>query len=398
MADSEQISIFKEGTEAWNSWRARFPAVRPDLSGADLRNLQFSFHDAKGQVLNLQNADLRETDFSGGVLGGADFRETDARSANFRSASLRKTQWNLADAREAIFTDADFHRAFLGWANFAGADLSGASLDVRSARGTNFANAHLRGFKCEVNTYAIDWSVYATELLYAEGLPEVHADSQNDIAQYLQMAFEYIHSDDLRQCGISLEDMAVELARIQPLLKLYSSGRDEPEHERTAIILNDELIAFFRAHPDKVRTMNWRTFEHLMADILASHGWQVDLTRHTKDGGYDIFGVHTDSLGIRHTWIVECKRWDPTRPVGVDVVRSLYAVKCDLRVAGALLATTSHFTHGVKAFKASRYDLELKDHSAILEWINASAPKETGVFAVRNNRIVVDRRPEDGLR
>src|SRR6185295_3886626 len=73
-------------------------------------------------------------------------------------------------------------------------------------------------------------------------------------------------------------------------------------------------------------------------------------------------------------WIVECKRYPQRRLVGVEKVRSLYAVKQDLHVSGALLATTSRFTRGAREFKTSRYDLELRDCDAIMEWVSSYKP------------------------
>ncbi len=37
MADEEQLSILKQGVEAWNRWREENPKVRPELRQADLK-------------------------------------------------------------------------------------------------------------------------------------------------------------------------------------------------------------------------------------------------------------------------------------------------------------------------------------------------------------------------
>ena len=50
--------------------------------------------------------------------------------------------------------------------------------------------------------------------------------------------------------------------------------------------------------------------------------------------------------------------------------RALYCIKGELRVANAMLATTTHFTKGAHDFKASRYDLALRDYEGILEWLD----------------------------
>ena len=75
---------------------------------------------------------------------------------------------------------------------------------------------------------------------------------------------------------------------------------------------------------------------------------------------------------------MERKKYAPQRKVGVDIVRSLFGVKLDLKVADAMLATTSHFTEGVHKYKAFRYDLDVRDYEGILEWINEYTPNPDG--------------------
>ncbi len=39
MADEEQLSIIKQGAQAWNRWREENPEVKVDLSEADLKQV-----------------------------------------------------------------------------------------------------------------------------------------------------------------------------------------------------------------------------------------------------------------------------------------------------------------------------------------------------------------------
>lgn len=54
-----------------------------------------------------------------------------------------------------------------------------------------------------------------------------------------------------------------------------------------------------------------------------------------------------------------------------------------------MIATTSRFTKGVLDFKASGYDLELRDYEGILEWINAYRPNPNGRLFIKDNRLVM---------
>jgi restriction system protein len=55
----------------------------------------------------------------------------------------------------------------------------------------------------------------------------------------------------------------------------------------------------------------------LIAELLASYGWTVDLTKQTRDGGYDIFALRKDALGVQSSWLIECKRDHSLRNVSL---------------------------------------------------------------------------------
>jgi len=54
-----------------------------------------------------------------------------------------------------------------------------------------------------------------------------------------------------------------------------------------------------------------------------------------------------------------------------------------------LIATTSYFTKNANDFKASRYDIELKDYEAILKWINQYRPNPNGKLYIKNNQLII---------
>ena len=115
----------------------------------------------------------------------------------------------------------------------------------------------------------------------------------------------------------------------------------------------------------------------------------MGITPEIKDGGYDVFGISKDVSGEKTSWIIECKKYKRENKVGVAIARALYGVKVELKVANAVLATTSHFTRGVRDFKASRYDFSLRDYEGVLEWINAYRPNPGGRLYLKDNRLIV---------
>jgi HJR/Mrr/RecB family endonuclease len=155
--------------------------------------------------------------------------------------------------------------------------------------------------------------------------------------------------------------------------------------------ISAELIKYLKAHPRELDEIRPRQFEELIAEILASFGWEVRLTPPTKDGGYDIYAITKDVSGKRIPWLIECKKYARQQRVGVDVVRCLYGTKLLLGKdeANLMLATTSHFTKGVHDFKASRYDLHLRDYEGILEWINEYKPNPNGRLYIKEHRLIV---------
>ena len=133
----------------------------------------------------------------------------------------------------------------------------------------------------------------------------------------------------------------------------------------------NNLIDEISREPEKLHQVSPREFEEVVAELLAGFGWQVSLTQSSRDGGYDILGVSEDAPGLESTWVVECKRYSSKNKVGIEIARSLYGVKSQLGVSNALLVTTSSFTKGVQEVESSKYDISIRDHNSILEWINS---------------------------
>lgn len=193
------------------------------------------------------------------------------------------------------------------------------------------------------------------------------------------------------------------LSNIRSLYGLIEQSPDPPELLiRVVQTITDELIKYLKTHPKELYQLKPRQFEELIAEILASYGWKVQLTAPTKDGGYDIYAISpTQATGVQTSWIIECKKYAPERKIGVEFIRGLFGVKLDLKVANAMLATTSHFTRGAQAYKASRYDLQLRDYEDILEWIDEYRPNPNGKLYIKENRLVLpgeDERSQSDLK
>lgn len=157
--------------------------------------------------------------------------------------------------------------------------------------------------------------------------------------------------------------------------------------------ISAKLMEHLKRHPEELHAIKPRQFEELIAELLSSYGMQVELTPASKDGGYDLYAVSTNEAGLKSNWIIECKKWSAENKVGVEVVRALYCVKSELKVANALLATTSSFTRGVHDFRRSRYDLDLKDFGDIVDWVQKYSPLPDGSAYYREGGLILPRNP-----
>lgn len=129
--------------------------------------------------------------------------------------------------------------------------------------------------------------------------------------------------------------------------------------------INEELIRYLAKHPEMMRELDPRKFEVLIAELLKDKGYEVTLTPRSKDGGRDILAIRRDDVGTALT-LVECKRFAENKPVGVGIVRGLFGVVSEEQASRGLIATTSYFTKGAKAFRDKvPYRLGLADFSVL---------------------------------
>lgn len=136
-----------------------------------------------------------------------------------------------------------------------------------------------------------------------------------------------------------------------------------------------ELIIALKSSPDLIRDITPREFEEVVAEIFRAKGFEVELTKRTRDGGKDIIAIHTDALGIKNKYFIECKRHAEDNTVGVDIVRGLQGVKNTKDGPNkTIIATTSFFTADAKKFveneAASKWDMTLADYDDLLNWLN----------------------------
>lgn len=100
-------------------------------------------------------------------------------------------------------------------------------------------------------------------------------------------------------------------------------------------------------------------FESQLAEIYRRHGYEVEPTKATGDGGVDLILRKASRTGI-----VQCKQW--AQPAGIPVLRELIGSLVAFRADYAVLACTGGFTRPAITF-AQSHSIELLSLNEILE-------------------------------
>jgi uncharacterized protein YjbI with pentapeptide repeats len=184
MANEEQLTILRQGVDAWNKWRekhvyAKIDLIKVDLSGADLTG-----------------ANLREANLADANLSSANLTETDLTKAYFYGANLSGTDLSGADLLETRFEHASLIQAKLL------ALITGTRFDGVALNGADFSNA------------PIELALFAdSDLSVAIGLDRVVHDGPAHIStSTLVRSKGQIPEAFLRGCGLS--DWEIEAAKL----------------------------------------------------------------------------------------------------------------------------------------------------------------------------------------
>lgn len=147
------------------------------------------------------------------------------------------------------------------------------------------------------------------------------------------------------------------------------SRKDSGSIIQISSLADRALIERLQKYPNDLRIINRRLFEEVVAEIFAGLGYEVELTKRTRDGGKDIIAIKKTEVNLR--FLIECKRPDPGNGVGISTVRELYGVKIDDGATKAILATTTYLSPDAKIFiEKHRWELEGREYDGVLDWIS----------------------------
>ena len=108
-------------------------------------------------------------------------------------------------------------------------------------------------------------------------------------------------------------------------------------------------------HRNQIINMSPREFEFFVSEIFEKLGFDIKITKATRDGGRDIIATKADP--IPYTLIVECKHWGENHKVDVSVIRSVYGVQMATQANQSVIVTSSKFTRDARQFAKEQKNL-----------------------------------------
>jgi restriction system protein len=147
---------------------------------------------------------------------------------------------------------------------------------------------------------------------------------------------------------------------------------DDIAGRQLVLDLTTDILASVRLDPSRLWQISDRAFEELIAEIFARQGYRVELTKRTRDNGYDILAVQNNLIEQR--LLIECKRKrNPTAKVPVSIVREALGA-LDLSPVEAdklVLVSTNRFTRDARQAisRNNVWRISLRDYDDIMQWL-----------------------------
>jgi hypothetical protein len=176
--------------------------------------------------------------------------------------------------------------------------------------------------------------------------------------------------------GYSKEELASLTTGTDDLHALEFDLSETIEDEKAKSIYIDEskrvqrIITDIYHQKTELLALSSREFEEMISELLRNEGFQVELTKKTRDNGFDILALmKIENHPMPLKFLVECKRYT-TAPVGVEVIRSFKEVIATENATRGIVATTSYFTKDAKKKREEApYLLDYRDKNEVMAWV-----------------------------
>jgi len=166
---------------------------------------------------------------------------------------------------------------------------------------------------------------------------------------------------------------------------LYDLNDNSPAAKKNLIAVarpviisaNEAMIAGLKKQPRDIFKLTPRQYEELVAELIHDMGYEVTLTKATRDGGKDILASIKTECGD-FLCLVEAKHYREDRKIGVSLVRTLYGTLCDFQANSAMLVTTSSYSKDAHTLQQKhKYQLSLRDYTDVAGWIQHYGTRRT---------------------
>jgi len=141
---------------------------------------------------------------------------------------------------------------------------------------------------------------------------------------------------------------------------------------------NEAMIEALKKQPGDIFKLTPRQYEELVAELMHDMGFDVKLTKATRDGGKDILASIKTEVGS-FLCLVEAKHYRADRVIGVSLARGLYGTLCDYQANSAMMVTTSSYSKDACDLqKKHEYQLSLRDYTDVAGWIQKYGTSRRG--------------------
>jgi HJR/Mrr/RecB family endonuclease len=225
------------------------------------------------------------------------------------------------------------------------------------------STAHTREEDREPDGLPIDLRRFAREFFLSS--LAVNNVPINDLRAYERKAQDVVARLFDSRFGQSLPPAGMATDEIE--LETESDIIILPQPSLSVLATWKEIAVAIAKDSRRLYSISAPAFEELVARLLQTFGWEVDIVARSGDDGIDAIATRLVKPDITIRMMVQAKRYAAHRKVGIDQVRELWAVKWKHGFHDALLATSSSFTRGAKD-QAEQWRLTLRDHDAITLW------------------------------
>lgn len=174
---------------------------------------------------------------------------------------------------------------------------------------------------------------------------------------YLKGTLNYALTNADKICHVNFSDFG-EFAAINYGLKLKRN-----------LDSIDNLILNIYGNPNNLRFIDGYEFEDLVKRLFSYYDFNVNSTKRTRDGGFDLVAVKEGMFPVKY--LIECKTTSLKKRIGIEAVRSLmHVVNEENATAGVLISNYEFSKVSINSALLKRFKFVLIDFYKVINMIS----------------------------